>query len=71
MHRLAAFASRWEELVAPSWTSDKMGTHQYIIDFLRHEKAYQSQMFKADDVETQTFIERIREKSVPAKLTRL
>jgi len=65
MHRLAAFASRWEELVAPAWTSDKMGTHQYIIDFLRHQKAYQSQLFDAKDQETQTFIERLREKSLP------
>lgn len=65
MHRLAAFASRWEELVAPKWTSDKMGTHQYIIDFLRQEKAYQSELFKTSDVKTQTFIERIREKSLP------
>lgn len=41
IHRLAAFASRWEELIAPSWTSDKMGTHQFIIDELRHNKIYQ------------------------------
>ena len=41
VHRLAAFASRWEELVAPKWTSDKMGTHQYIIDRLRADKIYQ------------------------------
>jgi len=41
VHRLAAFASRWEELIAPSWTSDKMGTHQFIIDHLRTHKAYQ------------------------------
>lgn len=41
VHRLAAFASRWEELVAPKWTSDKMGTHQHIIDHLRATKTYQ------------------------------
>lgn len=41
VHRLAAFASRWEELIAPRWTSDKMGTHQYIIDRLREAKIYQ------------------------------
>ena len=41
VHRLAAFASRWEELIAPSWTSDKMGTHQFIIDHLREHKTYQ------------------------------
>lgn len=65
MHRLAAFASRWEELVAPKWTSDKMGTHQYIIDYLRAEKAHQSQFFQTDDVKTQTKISGIREKSLP------
>ncbi len=47
VHRLAAFASRWEELIAPSWTSDKMGTHQYIIDFLRSQKTYQGCHLKA------------------------
>lgn len=41
VHRLAAFASRWEELVAPRWTSDKMGTHQFMIDYLRAQKSFQ------------------------------
>lgn len=41
IHRLAAFASRWDELVAPKWTSDKMGTHQYMIDFLRENRSFQ------------------------------
>ncbi len=41
VHRLAAFASRWEELIAPKWTSDKMGTHQFIVDHLRNTKTYQ------------------------------
>ncbi len=41
VHRLAAFASRWEELIAPKWTSDKMGTHQFIVDELRGAKVFQ------------------------------
>lgn len=45
LHRLAAYSSRWEELIAPEWTKDKMGTHQYIIDYLRAHKAYQSEKF--------------------------
>lgn len=65
LHRLAAFASRWEELVAPKWTSDKMGTHQYIIDYLRLQKAHQSQLFQTADLETKTLIGRIHEKSLP------
>ncbi len=42
VHRLAAFASRWEELVAPAWTANKMGTHQAIVDELRATKNFQS-----------------------------
>ncbi len=42
IQRLAAFASRWDELVAPIWASDKMGTHQYIIDTLRNNNTHQS-----------------------------
>lgn len=66
LHRLAAFASRWEELIAPKWTSDKMGTHQFIIDYLREQQAHQSQLLLSSDPETRTLIERIRQKSLPA-----
>ncbi len=45
VHRLAAFASRWEELIAPAWTSDKMGTHQHMIDYLRKNQSFQSKLF--------------------------
>jgi len=31
---LAAVASRWDELVAPQWTREKMKTTQFIDDFL-------------------------------------
>lgn len=41
IHRLSAYAPRWDELIAPKWTADKMGPHQRIIDFLRAEKIYQ------------------------------
>ncbi len=47
VQRLAAFASRWEELVAPKWTSDKMGTHQFMIDDLRRKGSYQGKCFSA------------------------
>lgn len=43
IQRLAAYASRWDELVAPDWTSDKMGTHQFIIDHIRKTESYQGQ----------------------------
>ncbi len=41
IHRLAAYSPRWDELVAPSWTMDKMKTHQEIIDYLRAHLSYQ------------------------------
>jgi uncharacterized protein len=41
IQRLAALASRWDELIAPSWTADKMGSHQFIIDQMRLQKIYQ------------------------------
>ncbi len=47
MHRLAALAPRRDELVAPAWTSDKMGTHQFIIDHLRSQGSYQGRHFIA------------------------
>lgn len=53
VHRLAAFASRWDELIAPKWTGDKMGTHQFIIDRLREQKSYQSKQYLSDDKEMQ------------------
>lgn len=46
IHRLSAFSSRFEELVAPVWTANKMGTHQSIIDHLRRETAYQSRFYE-------------------------
>lgn len=73
VHRLAAFASRWEELIAPKWTSDKMGTHQHIIDQLRLHKVYQGKSLdcssiqhnESDDflfAEMRTRVERIESK---------
>jgi radical SAM protein (TIGR01212 family) len=41
VHRLSAYAPRWDELVAPQWTADKMGTHQYMIDHLRDHRSFQ------------------------------
>ncbi len=47
MHRLVAFAPRWDELVAPAWTSDKMGTYQFMIDHLRAHGSYQGRYFES------------------------
>ena len=54
LHRLAAYSSRWDELIAPEWTKNKMGTHQYIIDSLREQQSFQSQFFPIRDEKDQS-----------------
>lgn len=51
IHRLAALASRRDELISPLWTQDKMGTHQFIIDTLRNDFSYQSQNYQVQSNE--------------------
>ena len=46
VHRLAAVASRWDELVAPQWTREKMQTNQFIDDFLASKKTWQGRCFE-------------------------
>ena len=41
VHRLAAVASRWDQLVAPSWTREKMRTAQFIDDYLEVNQTWQ------------------------------
>lgn len=65
LHRLAAYSSRWEELVAPAWTSDKMGTHQYIIDHLRANKSYQAQNFIPSTPDEKVLQEILLQRSTP------
>ena len=60
LHRLAALAPRWDELIAPAWTADKMGTHQFIVDYLRNNKIYQSKSFTASTPELGASQERHR-----------
>lgn len=43
VHRLAAFSPRWDELVAPAWTSYKMKTYQDMLDYMKSKNAYQGQ----------------------------
>ncbi len=44
IHRLAAHASRRQELIAPLWTGNKMGTHQYLVDWLHQHQSYQGKL---------------------------
>ncbi len=43
VHRLSAFSSRWDELVAPAWTTFKMQMYQGMLDFMKERGAYQGQ----------------------------
>ncbi|NJL25979.1 MAG: TIGR01212 family radical SAM protein [Calothrix sp. SM1_5_4] len=43
VHRLSALASRWDELVAPAWTTYKMETYQQMLNYMRERGAYQGQ----------------------------
>jgi radical SAM superfamily enzyme len=43
VHRLSALSSRWDELVAPTWSNHKMGNYQAMLDFMRREQAFQGQ----------------------------
>lgn len=45
VHRLSAVASRWDELVAPQWTKEKMRSTQYIEDYLSSKDTWQGRMF--------------------------
>lgn len=51
IHRLAAYASRRDELIAPAWTANKMQPHQEIVDHLRATKTYQGCALKPSDNE--------------------
>ncbi len=56
IHRLAAYASRWDELIAPMWTANKMKPHQEIVDHLRRNKIYQGKALTAqNEVEADLF----------------
>jgi hypothetical protein len=65
VHRLAAFASRWDELVAPIWARDKMGTHQFIVDTMRNQQSYQSQKHFCTSPQETILQEELRIKAQP------
>ncbi len=60
IHRLAALSSRWDELIAPQWTRDKMGTHQFIIDTIRSDFSYQSQCYVPQNNEEQALSQNLK-----------
>jgi len=53
VHRLAAVASRWEELIAPAWTREKMRPTQYIDDYLATKNTWQGRNYLAAEADEQ------------------
>lgn len=45
VHRLSAYAPRWNELVAPQWTAEKMRTYQDMIDYMKDRELRQGDLF--------------------------
>lgn len=45
VHRLAAVSSRWDELIAPAWTSYKMETYQDMLAYMESRGFYQGQHY--------------------------
>lgn len=43
VHRLAAYAPRWDELIAPAWTSHKMQTYSDMLNYMHEQGAYQGE----------------------------
>ena len=43
VHRLSALSSRWDELVAPAWSTYKMETYNKALEYLRAHGARQGQ----------------------------
>ncbi len=41
VHRLVATASRWDELVGPLWTRNKMQNYQFVVEYLRSQNITQ------------------------------
>ncbi len=44
VHRLSALSPRWDELVAPAWTSYKMETYQGMLKYMKDHQAHQGQL---------------------------
>ena len=47
IHRLVAIASRWEELVSPAWTKNKMMNFQYMLEYLVEKGFRQGKQYEA------------------------
>ena len=41
--------SKWDELVAPKWTQEKMRPYQYIEDYLTSNNTWQGRIFSLNN----------------------
>ena len=48
VHRLAAYAPRYDELIAPEWTKRKMESYQEMLNFMEREQAFQGQLYQGE-----------------------
>lgn len=69
VHRLAAYAPRWDELIAPAWTADKMKSHQGIVDWLRSKQSYQSRRFNANLPHLQSLQTELQSRATPKSIS--
>ena len=46
IHRLSAVAPRWDELIAPEWSKEKMRPAQYIENLLAKRETWQGRMLE-------------------------
>lgn len=49
VHRLAAYSSRRDELIAPAWTADKMKTHQGVLSAMTESGIFQGRDYLPRD----------------------
>ncbi|MBV1880963.1 MAG: TIGR01212 family radical SAM protein [Pseudomonadales bacterium] len=54
VQRLAALSSRWDELIAPQWTRQKMPPLEFIENKLRSREQYQGDLFPSKQIQLQT-----------------
>jgi radical SAM protein (TIGR01212 family) len=47
VHRLVAQASRWDELISPAWTRNKMKNYQFVLDYMRDHQLIQGCQYEA------------------------
>ncbi len=65
VHRLTAVASRWEELVAPEWTRERMRPHQFIEDQLAAEDSWQGKHYQPGAFRTSALAASLAAKAAP------